>query len=78
MALADEARALTSRSGPACSVGALLADLADADAADLSAALADPTIPARPLLEAIQARGWPLESWQQIGRHRRHECKCAR
>jgi hypothetical protein len=74
MSLLDEARAYAAPKAT-CSVPGVLASLSEDDAADLRAALADPTITGTAIERALTNRGIHLRS-STIRRHRSRGCLC--
>jgi hypothetical protein len=62
---------------PKCGVARTLLALDAADAADLMAALDDPTIPATVISRALNSNGYRVAD-QSVNRHRRGICGCDR
>ena len=71
MRLAEDARSRVQHHGPRCSVGEALAEFGD----ELTEALADLTIPATALEDALRARGWTVSEYT-LRRHRNGRCRC--
>lgn len=73
MGLRDEIAAHTQRCGRKSTFDTVIAVLSPEDAADLRAALADPTVPATRIWRALRARGFELcattvRNWRYDGR----------
>jgi hypothetical protein len=78
MGLLDDIRAHdTVGNRPRCRVELVLAEVTGDDLADLRTALADFTVPATAIANAIKARGHDLNAGS-IARHRRGACACPR
>jgi hypothetical protein len=77
MGLLDDIQA-ESHSGPEqCSVAALIESLTGTDRTDLTAALADPSIPHTAITRALNKRGHNMHE-KRVAAHRRGDCACAR
>lgn len=76
MPLSDHDPRSTNTRGLACSVGVLLTDLPEPDRDTLAAWLDDVSMTQTGIWKALKAEGYDC-SQQQIGRHRRRECRCA-
>lgn len=77
MSFLDDIKAETRRTGFPCCVKKALDALNTTDAADLRAALADPTIPATNIARALTKRGIvQFKNGDPITRHRRGDCRC--
>lgn len=74
MSLLDEVRAYAVPRSR-CSVPVVSATLSKEDAADLAAAIADPSITGSAIEKALQRRGVRLPA-PSILRHRRKDCQC--
>ena len=77
MKFADALAVETDRPGPKCRTGILLEELPKDDAADLRAALADPTVAGSMIARALTKLGHPMQA-QSIVRHRKGDCGCDR
>lgn len=75
--LMGDIRAAGVVNGPRCSVAVMADRLDDADAADLAAAIADPTVTASAIWRALAMRGHHLGA-DAIRRHRNGVCACGR
>ena len=77
MTLLDDIKAETTGAGPRCTVALLLAGLTDDDRADLTAALANPSIPSSAIHRVLHKRGYAIAD-TTLHRHRRGTCRCPR
>jgi hypothetical protein len=78
MGLMDDIREQQNRAAPPkCGVALALLALDDADAADLTAALADLSITGTVISRALDANGHRVSD-QSVNRHRRGICGCDR
>ena len=73
--LAEMRNAEDARRGPRCSVTVVLESMNDEDAADLRAALGDPTITGSVIARILRNRGHRITE-QSVTRHRRGACLC--
>ncbi len=74
MGLLDEIRSVAAEPTP-CKVGRHLLAMDKKDAADIQAALDDPSIPSAHISAVLTRHGWPVGD-SVMSKHRRKECCC--
>jgi hypothetical protein len=76
MGLLDDIKAESSPQRGPCTVGVLLAELPDADAKDLQAALDDDNIPTTAISRVLKRMGTDMHE-KRVRAHRKGQCACA-